>query len=81
MEFFDEICGNKPETDPVAVEVGIDIDEEPTANAASRETQEELRDDLSDDDGKYGKGRVPKKGKKVMQTVLHGFQISWLISS
>ena len=64
MEFFDEVCGNNPETDPVAVEVGVNIDEEPTANAASGETQEELRDDLSDDDGNHGKGRVQKKGKK-----------------
>jgi len=68
MEFFDKICGNKPEIDPVAVEVGVDIDKEPTAKAASGETQQELRDDMSDDDAKHEKGRVPKRGKKVKQT-------------
>ena len=67
MDFFDNMYGNKPETDPVAVEVG----EEPIANAASGVTQEGNGENISGDDiGREECQKVKKHVKNMSSVVL-----------
>jgi len=65
IDYFDNMYGNKPETDPVAVKVGVDVCEEPIANAASGVTQEGHGKDISIDEAELRKRRVPKSQKKT----------------
>ena len=69
MVFFDSMFGKEPATDPVAVEVGVHIEDEPSPSTSAAvvevqhngESQEASREETAEE---RGKGGLPKGGKK-----------------